>query len=639
MKKKKLLYHSNHCKAFTGFGKNAKNILKYLYKTGKYEIVEASNGIVAGDKSLDKMPWKTLGMIPNDPIIQQEWGKDPGKARTMAYGGALIDEVIKKEKPDIYLGVEDIWAFTNFWEKTWWNKVNCMVWTTLDSLPILPDAVKAAPQIKNYYVWATFAEKALKKLGHDHVKTLRGSLDTDMFHRFSDEIRKQSRSEQDLSPGDFIIGFVFRNQLRKSVPNILDGFKLFLEAEPKSGAKLLLHTHWGEGWDIPRLLNEKDIDPANVLTTYFCKKCQAYEIKPFSGQAQDCRFCGGKQTQNTTTVGSGVSDKQLNEIYNLMDVYCHPFTSGGQEIPVQEAKLTELVTLVTNYSCGEDSCSPSSAGLPLDWAEYREPGTQFIKASTSARSILKQLTKVYRMKPSKKRALEKKARQWVIDNFSISVIGKQLESILDSMSTTDWDFDFSEPPRDPDYKVPTIENDADWLKDIYKNILKMNVDENDEGYKHWMKQMSEGRERQVILDFFRQTATKENQNINKDDHLQSLAEITDDEKDKRLVIVVPGTIGDIYMSTALLPSLAKTYPDYAIYFSTKPEYFDILNGNPYVYKVIPYDEKFNDLLYLEGRAEHPGFFDIAFLPTLGTQKMFNYQHNAQDIIDFDLCTS
>ena len=44
-------------------------------------------------------------------------------------------------------------------------------------------------------------------------------------------------------------------------------------------------------------------------------------------------------------LAKGVSEKELNEVYNLMDVYCHPFTSGGQEIPIQEAKLTELITL------------------------------------------------------------------------------------------------------------------------------------------------------------------------------------------------------------------------------------------------------------------------------------------------------
>ena len=43
-KKKKILFHSNHSKAFTGFGKNCKNVLTYLHKTGKYEIIEAANG-------------------------------------------------------------------------------------------------------------------------------------------------------------------------------------------------------------------------------------------------------------------------------------------------------------------------------------------------------------------------------------------------------------------------------------------------------------------------------------------------------------------------------------------------------------------------------------------------------------------
>ena len=100
---------------------------------------------------------------------------------------------------------------------------------------------------------------------------------------------------------------------------------------------------------------------------------------------------------NTTNTGRGVTDAQLNEVYNLMDVYCHPFTSGGQEIPIQEAKLAELITLVTNYSCGEDCCTEESGGLPLDWTEYREPGTQFIKASTSPESISSQLSKVHSM--------------------------------------------------------------------------------------------------------------------------------------------------------------------------------------------------------------------------------------------------
>ena len=152
---------------------------------------------------------------------------------------------------------------------------------------------------------------------------------------------------------------------------------------------------------------------------------------------------------NTTNTAAGVSESQLNEVYNLMDVYCHPFTSGGQEIPLQEAKLTELITLVTNYSCGEDSCNPESGGIPLDWAEYREPGTQFIKATTYPSSISKNIKKVYNMKPNKRRAQEKKSRDYVIKQYSSESIGKKLESIIDEMPEVNWNFDFSFKQRNP----------------------------------------------------------------------------------------------------------------------------------------------------------------------------------------------
>ena len=636
MRKKKILFHSNHSKAFTGFGKNAKNVLTYLQRTGKYEIVEFANGSTYSDPKFKVSPWKAYGSLPDNPAIQQQWSKDPGKGRMMGYGAAMIDEVIKKEKPDIYIGAEDIWAFNGYYEKKWWKKISCMVWTTLDSLPILPDAVKAAADIKNYYVWATFAEKAMKELGHPHVKTLRGSIDTTIFNPLSADDKLSLRQHFRLGD-DYIIGFVFRNQLRKSVSNLLDGFKQFSATHPEANAKLLLHTHWSEGWDIPRLIEEKKIPNDSVLTTYFCKKCQAYEIKPFSGQDQDCRFCGGEKTQSTTNVAHGVNEQQLNQIYNLMDVYCHPFTSGGQEIPVQEAKLTELITLVTDYSCGEDCCTPESGGLPLRWTEYREPGTQFIKATTDSTHISRQLEKVYKMKPQKRAEMGKKAREWAINNFSIPVIGEQLESIVDKFPLCDWDFAFTQDLRHPEYNPPEIKDDADWLTDIYKNILLMDVNNENEGHKHWMESLRQGRSRKEILDFFRETARKENRDIQGKSKV-SLDSFIDDEKDKRLAIVMPGTIGDIYMITSLLPSIADTYPDYAVYFATKPEYFPILNGNPHIYKCIPYHEQLDELLFLEGRGEHEGYFDIAFLPNIGTQRIFNYQHNGEDKIQFDLCT-
>ncbi len=603
--KKKIVFHSNHTRAFTGFGKNAKNLLIYLHKTGKYDLVEFCNGLHWGDPSLKKLPWKAYGSLPEDPELLQQLNADPQLGRAAGYGASMVDQIIQQEKPDLYIGAEDIWAFNGYMKRKWWNKTNCMIWTTLDSLPILPDAVSCAPDVKNYYVWASFAERALHALGHTHVKTLRGSLDCSTFWRLEDDQRALLRQNLQIPQNIFIIGFVFRNQLRKSVPNILEGFKMFLQQEPRSNARLLLHTHWGEGWDIPRLLEEKGIDNNLVLTSYYCNQCRAYEVRPFAGQGIQCRHCGSPNSLNTTNVKEGVSEAQLNEIYNLMDVYCHPFTSGGQEIPVQEAKLTELITLVTNYSCGEDSCSPESGGLPLEWSEYREPGTQFIKASTYASSISKNLKKVYNMNPDKKRVQEKKSRQYVLDNYSAEKIGSQLEKIIDELPPVTWDFDFSFTQRDPAYTPPEIADNSAWIIDLYKNILKVDVDVNDDGHKHWMQRLQTDMNRPQVLDYFRSVAQKENsENIKID-----FADVFLKTDNKRALMVAGPDPTLIFAATSLLPSFSENYPDTDLYFACPPQVQCLLDGNPHIAKILPYNEKMEDEMTMIGRGEHKGYVD------------------------------
>jgi hypothetical protein len=634
VKRKKILVHSNHSRAFTGFGKHTKNLLQYLFKLDKYDIVEFSNGYAWDSPETKYLPWKCYGSLPNDQNRINQLNRDPNLARAAGYGAEMVDEVIKKEKPDVYVGIEDIWGFSNYWNKKWWNRTNCMIWTTLDSLPLLPEAVGAASKIKNYYVWADFAVKEMHRLGHKHVGLLRGSLDAKHFFKLSEKDRLLLRKKQNLDNDDFIIGFVFRNQLRKSVPNLLEGYKIFIEQNPNSKAKLLFHTSWAEGWDIPRLLKEKNIDQKNILTTYYCKNCFEFEIKPFTKHKAECRFCKG--TQETTNVKHGVSEEQLNLIYNLMDVYCHPFTSGGQEIPIQEAKLTELITLNTNYSCGEDSCSEESGGFPLDWAEYREPGTQFIKASTLPESICEQLKKVFDMPTEDKLKLGKKSRKFVLDNFAIEVIGKKFEKIIDSMPDVNWDFNFEKILPNPQYNPPQIEKDEEWLVDLYKNILKREVDENDDGHKYWMQEISKGADRSSVLNYFKKVASDEVKDANK----LTLEEVLDkDDEGKRIAFVMPGAHKDVFLSTALLPSIKRLYPDHNIYYITKPSFQEILDGNPHIHKVIPYSDQLDDPFLLEGRGSHKGHFEVAYFPNTATQKFISYVHNCKDKTDFNLqCT-
>lgn len=189
-----------------------------------------------------------------------------------------------------------------------------------------------------------------------------------------------------------------------------------------------------------------------------------------------------------------------------MDVYCHPFTSGGQEVPIQEAKLAELITLVTNYSCGEEGCSEESGGLPLSWNTYYEFGSQFIKASTCPKSIASQLDKVYTMRPSERKIAGEKARKYVIDNYSIPVICSRIESIIDNAP-------FSSILNDnvalnPNFSPDGSLNDADWLRSLYLYMLGESKPEEDPNFEIALQSMTDGEERENVIFQYRQEALK-----------------------------------------------------------------------------------------------------------------------------------
>lgn len=633
-RKKKVLIQTDFALAKTGFGRSAKAILKYLFQKNNYEIVQYACGTNWSNSELSKVPWRTYGTLPDSQQELNNINRDPHLARQASYGDYNLNRIIEQEKPDVYIAIQDIWGIDFAVERPWFNKITSVLWTTLDSLPILDTAIQCANKVKNYWIWSSFATKAMHKLGYEHIKTVHGALENESFYRLKDSQKAKIRQKYNIPQDAFIIGYVFRNQLRKSVPNLLEGYALWKNRNPEvKNTFLLLHTSWEEGWNILKLAKEYNIDLKEILTTYTCKKCKEYFVHPFVGTNVDCPSCGLSKSCSTTSVGNGVSEKQLNEVYNIMNVYCHPFTSGGQEIPIQEAKLTELITLVTNYSCGEEMCEEGAESLPLEWTEYREHGTEFRKASTSPSSIAKQLHKVWKMPLEKRKLMGQRAREWTIKNYSIETIGDFLSKFIDESPDADWsNISILPEEKNPNCEIPLIDEDSKWLEYMYHNILKMkNIDEKDDGHKYWMNEISKGAKRKEIEDYFRNVASQEN-NKNKKTEFGSLL----GQDDKRILITMPESAGDVFMITSLFESIKNLYPDHNLYVATKQEYFSILDGNQFVYRVLPYIQEMDQLLWLEGAGDHKGFFEIAFLAHLGTQRILNYLHNAKDKIQFNI---
>jgi glycosyltransferase involved in cell wall biosynthesis len=637
MRKKRVLFLTDYAGAFTGFGKQCKLLLTYLYKTGKYEILNAAQGTPKNGSHTQKFPWQTIGVLPDDPQKIQQINQDPNLARNAAYGALEINNIVKDFKPDVIFSINDTWGSQFVVDMPFFNKIPTVCWNTFDSLPLLPDTIEKASKIKNYWTWSDFARKELHKNNFTHVKNQYPLVNTNNFYKLPDSKISEIKARFGIPQDSFIIGFVFRNQLRKLINTQIEAYALFKKHNPEiKNTFLYTHTHYGEGWDIHRLCQQYEVDPREILCTYVCKETRQYFIAPFHGQDIENPITKRK-TLITANVGLGVTDEQLNEIYNIFSLYSHPATSGACELPCVEAALTEKIITTCPYSFGEDIIENNKGSIPIKFTFYTEHGTQFLKSQPSAYELSKIFKKVYEMKPNVKYKMEQDSRKWALDNYGIEVNGKKIEEFIDAQNIlNEEEFNFnlvSNNTPNPDAKVENHSDNKEWIKSLYKLILDREVTDQDDGLIHWLQKIEQKVPKDQIENYFRQVAKDE---LSKNNPINFQDLLDKDDVGRRGLIVIPESIGDVFMVTSLFESFKEVYPNYNLYIATKQEYFDILIGNPYVHKIIPYVPQMDNLLWLEGAGEHNGFFEIAFLPHIGTQRILNYLHNGKDIIQFEI---
>lgn len=468
---KKVLYCSNPSEWCTGFGKHAKTLLKGLYKRG-YDIVEYAASLEENNPAVNNMPWKRYGSFPNNIhlIKSLESNKDHSSAlklNNIRHGSYYIDNVIKEEKPDVVIFTEDIWQVDSWTvTKPWWNKIPSVMWTPLDSLPLLDNFKTHKDKLKNLWVKADFAIKPLQEIGLQ-PELYPALFDSKDFYPLSDEEKIANKKLFGLED-TFVIGFVFRNQLRKLVLTLFEAFKKFKENNPEIKTKLLLHTCWeeGGGWKIKDGLEKIGLNPEDVITTYICRKCRNIAIIPYGGQGLNCNGCRTKGSLFNPMVQFGVTEEQLNSIYNLMDCYIHLATSGGFEMPMAEAMLAGLPTATCNYSFGETFIN-SGFCEPVDFSYYREGVSLYLKSQPKIDSVVSIMEKFYK-NPAHYKEVGLKARNWALKHFDNESIIDRVAQFIDN-SSHNYDFDFPIEERKDTIDKFIIENGKKRLLYVIPN--------------------------------------------------------------------------------------------------------------------------------------------------------------------------
>ena len=344
----------------TGFARYYKQLASALTKEG-HEVIELAsygqNGNWQHEKYKQKTPWKIYLVEPNPK--DSESIEKYNKHSNAVNGGWMYEEVLIKEMPDVVIGLRD-YTYDNFIIDSPLSKYTTVILsTTVDSYPqpeVWISGLSKADHLTFYNSWSE--KQYLMQCKGDNVCGHISPAADDNFKKLD---KTKCRESLGLPTDIKIVGTVMRNNPRKRFP------ELFEAISQTEDIYLYCHTTYPDGgWNIPAMIYQYNLQN-KVFFTYQCQQCGAIESRLWSSCSNHCNKCKGHLI--IPTPKKGISDNELNCIYNSFDLCLQWSNSEGFGIPPIEAAKAEVPTIACNYSAQTDVIDNIS-GILIDPMQY-----------------------------------------------------------------------------------------------------------------------------------------------------------------------------------------------------------------------------------------------------------------------------
>ena len=352
----------------TGFGTNTKTVSAILAKEGHHIMYGGCQNPQHGPYEI---PWKgEKYTIENLPIL------NPGQER---FGEKSFPQWIERSKPQIVWTHLDFQMFTHvaghkkpthaniplFDEKTGkphnrkrqtalFNKLYKDVkrktkwkWAAtipFDGQPCVRHWQELLDQIDYKICMSRYGQIVMEKEFKDCEESwyIPHGVDAEMYKPVL-EPKYGDKPLKEIAEGAFVVGCVARNQHRKNIPQLIKGFKEFVDRndlKPKD-VRLILHMDWNDamGWKFPAFAEQYGLGD--------------YLLPPLMG---------------VLDMGEALDEEGMVNLFNCMDVFVLPTAGEGFGIPTIEAMSCGVPVAVTNYTTAweiikEDD--PEHADIPL----------------------------------------------------------------------------------------------------------------------------------------------------------------------------------------------------------------------------------------------------------------------------------
>lgn len=247
----KILWYGDAC-SNTGFGRVTHSVLTHLSK--EHEVA-------------------VIGINYNGDPHEYDFKIYPASNLHCAdrFGLPRLVEIFNKEKPDVFICLNDIWVVNQVWERIHFlkekNKFKFVAYFPTDSERYPNEMLRHIP---HWDLAITFTvQQANRILSHGISPSRMGVLPHGVdLSKFNPMPREEARKALNLPLDKFIVLNANRNQPRKQIDLTIKAFAEFAQDKPDT----MLYLHMGAkdmGWEIiplfEREMKLRDLDPTNRL--------------------------------------------------------------------------------------------------------------------------------------------------------------------------------------------------------------------------------------------------------------------------------------------------------------------------------------------------------------------------------------
>lgn len=339
----------------TGYGIYGKEIISRIHNSDKYEVAELGCYCDKNHHKIKDIPWKfypnaVSGDDPRMGVYKSNMANQFGMWR---FNRCLVDF-----KPHIVFDVRDYWMYSYQDASPYRHHFSWVIMPTTDSSPPKVEWLYTFRNAELIVPYTQWAKKVLTEHCGSNInlfpKVANAGINANEFYPIENKsAHKIKHFGKDIN----VVGLVMRNQKRKLIADIFLAFKKFLEALKNSNklevlekTYLYLHTSYPEetGWDIPSLLLEYGLVD-RVYFTYKCKNCGHFFPSKFRNGITVCSKCNGKSVLMAGPT-NGAKTNELNEVYNLFDIFIQYAICEGFGMPQVEAAACGLQIASVDHS-------------------------------------------------------------------------------------------------------------------------------------------------------------------------------------------------------------------------------------------------------------------------------------------------